>query len=141
MRTIQFKLTPDESALVDEIGTLADYADLTPKQLFMRFIRVKLEEVSKEVIAPQPRPKGRPPVICDGLERKEWIEARIKAYKFAEEIAKFEDPETVCLDDGIVRDISEACWDSAVRGELVPSHLTTDTGRKYPIEFPPFDED
>lgn len=144
MRTIQFKLSPDEVCLVEKILVMSDYADLTPKQLFMRFVRNRLEDVSKAeaiAIASTPKPKVRPTITRDGLERKEWIAARIKAYRFAEMIAIHDNPDHECKDDDHVRILAEGCWDSAVADEPMPMHFIARDGREYYIEFPPVGDD
>ena len=139
MRTIQFKLSPDEACLVEKILELADYTDLTPKQLFMRFVRTKLEVVSKELVEAAPKPKGRPPVTVDGYEKKEWVSMRVAAYNEAEAMAVHEDPDHERCNESVKRVVAEGCWDDALAGVSYTGYLKTVDGKTYTINFPPIE--
>lgn len=143
MRTIHFTLNEDQANTYNTITNMTQTLGVTPKNFFLRAMRMELAsaDLAEAVaVAAIPKPKGRPAVVIDGLERKEWVAARIKAYDEAEELAAHDDPEYMWCDTSIKQSMAEGCWASAEEGELVPAYLNTMTGRKYEIFFPPIDE-
>lgn len=139
MRTIHFTLDEDQAEHYNKIANLTQTLGVTPKNFFLRAMRMELAsaDLAEAVaVAAKPKPKGRPAVVIDGLERKEWIAERIESYRRAEKDAIQFEPDHEVTEESLVAAMAETCWNFAEECKPVPLYLRTKNGGAYTIDFP-----